>query len=354
MVEQDGLFDEKPTRLDSEWITYNALRDGVGIALRNLGLAGHRDTLRLAQRVAPELFATSESLLVKEWESPEEREVHEIATALSISFDSALSSEIDRLESFVKGNTNQKERPEALNRRLLHLKTIRSNSELREYYEGKLIERDARIGHGGTPETKRSDNYFDYSLPAGRFMRIRVVHETKVEAINGADLIYEHHALGTPRVRIAAVQYKILKENRYIEKTRQLKSQLTRLENCFCNGLPCKSGVSAPEMSFRLPTCSAFLRPTHRLQSTKSSVISRGYYLPVCIVQTLWKDKIEINEVAVKKQVVRQAMFEDLFNADLLGSRWITVDELDALYRMQKILEGTSETSLVHVKTYDG
>jgi len=350
MADQEN-FSEELNRLDIEWITYNALRDGVGLGLRNLGLAGHRDTLRLAQRVAPDLFATSESLLIKEWASPEEHEVSDIAIAQGVSFDTALDAEILRLETLVRGNKNKKERLETLNRRLLRLKTIKSESELREYYEGKLIERDARTGHGGTAEPKQSDDYFDFTLPAGRLMRIRVVHETKVEAINGADLIYEHHAPRANCVRIAAVQYKILQKESYVPKSEKLKAQLSRLENCFCKQLPCHIEENVERHVFRLPTCVAFLRPTHRLQSTKSSVLSRGFYLPICTVQNLWQNNKEISEEAVDRQVVRQSMFEDLFNANLLGSRCLAVQELDEIYASQKILS-PSETSLIHVKVY--
>lgn len=235
MVEQMSLFDgEELDRLDIEWLAYNALREGVGLALRKLGLAGHRDTLRLAQRVDPGLFAASESLLVREWESPEEREIRETATAQGVSFGVVLDAEIERLEVIIEGNKNKQDKLAILNRRLTHLREVKSETTLKAYYEGKLIERDARIGYGGKPEEQQTDNYFDFSLSAGRTMRIRVIHGTKVENINGADLIYEHHEPDANRVRIVAVQYKILKNDRYVPKSKQLGSQLERLENCFC------------------------------------------------------------------------------------------------------------------------
>lgn len=352
MISEKYQLSEELSRLDIEWVTYNALRDGVGLGLRDLGLANHKDTLRLAQKIAPDLFATSDSLLVKEWESPEQSEIGDIATAQGISFEDALDSEIKRIESLINGNHNKKNRLDALDRRLRRFKRIKSEIALREYYEGKLIERDARIGHGGVEKSKQSDDYFDFTLPSNRFMRIRVVHETRVEAINGADLIYEHHDLKLNQVRVAAVQYKILEKDRYVSKSRQLSSQLTRLEGCFCKALPCKGSEAAEINDYRLPTCAAFLRPTHRLQSNKASVVSRGFYLPVCITQALWRNKSEISEEAVNNQVVRQAMFEELFNASLLGSRWLSIEELDALYLSQQVLI-PYETSLIHVKLYN-
>ena len=57
MLEQETSFDdEKLNRLDIEWIIYNALREGVGLSLRKLGLAGHRDTLRLAHDKTQEIL----------------------------------------------------------------------------------------------------------------------------------------------------------------------------------------------------------------------------------------------------------------------------------------------------------
>jgi len=333
-------------------LTYNAIREGVALSLRDIGQTGHRDTLRLSQRIASTLFASSESLLVKEWESPESKEVRDIATAQSITFEVALDSEIQRLETLVQGNKNKKDSLQSLNRRLERLKATKTETKLCSYYESRLIERDAKQGNNATPLENESDGYYDFTLPAGRLMRIRVAHETQIEAINGADLIYEHHLSEKKLVKIAAVQYKILKDGKYVDKSKKIKSQLGRLRKCFCDGLPCHSEEKDKFGHFyRLPACTAFLRPTHRLQSIKSTVLSRGFYLPVCLVNKIWDTKT-ISEESVDGQVVRQAMFEDLFNAGLLGSRWLTIEELDQIYKSHKVLEA-SETSVVHVRMYE-
>jgi hypothetical protein len=353
MTNQNYLLDDvELTRLDIEWLVYNAIREGAALSLGNLQLAGHRDSLRLAQRVAPSLFASSESLLVREWESPESREIRDIATATGVSFEIALNAEIERYDQLMKSNKNQRERLESLNRRLSKLRDLQSGMELHEYYEGKLIERDARIG-GYLPKLSNdADGYLDFSLPADKVMRIRVTHETKIEGINGADLIYEHHDLKLNRVRIAAVQYKILKDERYTPKSKKLERQLTRLDKCFCQEIPCKDDKEEKaELAFRFPTCAAFLRPTYRLQNRQSSILSRGYYMSVCLVRELWKNKQEISEQSIDGQIIRQAVFDELFNANLLGSRWIDTKKLDEIYKAQGVLQ-SSETSVVHVKTY--
>jgi len=350
---EESPFEDEVNRLDVEWLTYNAIREGVALSLGDIGLTNHRDTLRLAQRIAPTLFASSESLLLKKWESPESKEVRDVATAQGITFEAALDSEIQRLETLIQGNKNKKDSLQSLNRRLDRLKSIKTETTLRSYYEGKLIERDAK--HGGnnsTPLENEFDGYYDFTLTSGRLMRIRVAHETQIEAINGADLMYEHHLCEKKLVKIAAVQYKILTDGKYVDKSKKLKSQLDRLKNCFCDNLPCHSEETNKFGHFyKLPECTAFLRPTYRLQNPKSTVLSRGFYLPVCLVNKIWDTK-PIKEESVDGQVVRHAMFEDLFNAGLLGSRWLTIEQLDQVYKSHKVLEA-SETSVVHVKMYD-
>lgn len=297
MSKQDFLFDnDELTRLDIEWLVYNAIREGMSLSLGKLQLAGHRDTLILAKKLAPELFASEKSLLYRELESPEALEVREISTATGVTFEQALASEIKRYEDLVSKNKDETDGLKSLNRRLSRLRNLESELSLHEYYEGKLIERDARLGGYEKKLPDDGDGYFDFSLPANRLMRIRVTHETKVEGTNGADLIYEHHDLEQDRVRIVAIQYKILKDERIIPKSERLKRQLERLDKCFCQELPCKDDKEqTAKLEFRLPACAAFLRPTYRLQNKQASVMSRGYYMPICLVNSLWKDNKEIS-----------------------------------------------------------
>lgn len=353
MNEREFLLEnDELTRLDIEWLAYNAIREGVALSLGTPQLAGHRDTLLLSKKLAPELFASDESLLYREMESLEIREVRELAVATGISFEQALTEEINRYKNLVDSNKDEKEDLRTLKRRLSRLQDIQSETSLQEYYEGKLIERDAKIGGYAKSNLVNKDGYFDFTLPKNKITRIRVTHETKVESINGADLIYEHHDSNRDRVRIVAVQYKILRDERIIPKSRKLKSQLERLEKCFCQEIPCRDNEEQnAEFTFRLPTCSAFLRPTYRLQNSQASVMSRGYYMPICVVNSLWQNKKEINEQSVDGQVVKQAVFDELFDINLLGSKWITTTRLDEIYKKQKILQ-PSESSVVHVKYY--
>lgn len=352
MFSNDESSESKLSRLDAEWAVYNAIREGVGLSLRNLSLAGHRDSLRLAKRIAPEIFAVTESLLVREVETTEAKEIREIANATGITFEQALENEIQRLRQIIKNNVNLDDSLKTLNRRHERLILLQSETSSKKFYEGKLIERDARIGIGTKQPNYREDEFYDFSLPNKRLMRVRVLHGSKIEDINGADLIYEHHDLSLEKVRIAAIQYKILHDGKWISKTKELMSQLQRLENCFCKQVSCKENTLKAYQSFRFPSCAAFLRPTFKLQTKDSSILSRGYYMPICAVQALWNDKLPIGEDSLKKQVVRQSVFETLFTQNLLGSRWLNYQDLDQSYKMQGILE-YSETAVVHMQCYE-
>ena len=351
-------FEEDLSRSDVEWLTYSALRDGIALSLGGSSSVLHRDTMRLAQLISPILFASNESMFARQYESREENEVRDIAAATDVSFEIALEEEIQRITALVEG---KKLSHNSLHRKLTKLKNLKSETTHRSYYEGKLIERDAKHFNSRIPIDNNIDGHHDFVLRDGRLIRIRVTHETKIEAINGSDLIYEYHLLDQQRVKIAAVQYKILTDEKYVSKSKKLKSQLTRLKQCFCDGLPCHSKIEKQDFIkseevghfFRFPACTAFLRATNRLQSPQSSLISRGFYLPVCLVNEIWENRrTTISEESFDNQVIRYGMFESLFDCGLLGSRWLSIEELDKLYKSQKILEPL-ETSGVHIKVYD-
>jgi len=44
-------------------------------------------------------------------------------------------------------------------------------------------------------------------------------------------------------------------------------------------------------------------------------------------------------------------VFEELFNANMLGSKWLTYEELEKLYREHKILEA-DEHIIIHAQEF--
>lgn len=344
---QNSFLDQLDQQhLDAEWITFVALRDALGIALQDAGAAKREDTLRLAKKVVPTIFDRENSRLQRHWASHEEKEIHEKAFMRKKPFEKVLRAEIATLEKELKQRDT-----EGLARthhaRLESLKRLLQDTRAESYFEGKLIVGDAELG---TPAVKRSGIYYEFCLPAKRGLKIRVTHDTKVEGITGADLVYEHHMLKQRQARVAAVQYKIMRNRRVVPKDERLKSQLSRLHGWYCGKLPCIEPNPVDDAFFRFPRCSAFLRATNAI-TADSAGMSQGYYMPVCRVLKFY-DERPISPDSFDGEVVTQRMFEDLFNSDLLGSRALSYTELEQFYREQEMIQSGDTVSL-HVQVLD-
>jgi hypothetical protein len=341
------LFSTLLERLDVEWLTIVALREGVSLALRDVGSATYRDTLRLGELLAPVLFHRDRSLLARQWESTEAQECRGIADAENISFEDAVRKQIRTYESWI--STSATEHHKALRNKLLKYKKVLQETRTREFYEGEVIWRDF---DGGLklPFSRPEVGYREFVLPSNRVMRIRIVHETKVEDINGADLIYEHHWLEKEMLKVAAVQFKIMRKERYVPKSKDLRDQIRRMTTNFCNGQPCmQPNPSGDRRIFRLPFCSAFLRATNKLQSTDAATISTGYYLPICRVRQVWENGEEISQNTLQGEAISFRVFEELFNTNILGSSWLTYHDIERIYQQHKVLE-PEDTVAVHIQ----
>lgn len=343
-MQSSFLDDLKRLHLDAEWISFVALRDAVGLALQDAGAATRKDTLRLAREVIPTLFARENSQLRRHWATPEEREIQEKADLRKLPFKRVLESAITSLEKELVRDTQRLARVHR--GKLEKLKQLRQDTRKESYFEGKIVRDDAALG--GPHHTDAAGSH-EFRLPGGRAMKIRVVHDTKVEAINGADLIYEHHIMGEREARVVAVQYKIMNESHAVPKNERLKAQLGRLHQWYCGRLPCipKDQAHPDNGFFRFPRCSAFLRAASSLTGS-STGISHGYYMPVCRVMEVY-DKGPVTARSLNGEVVTHRMFEDLFNSGLLGSRVLAYDELETFYAEQKLIE-SGDTVALHVR----
>lgn len=338
-------FSESLNRLNIEWLSLVAIREAVGTAMGEKGT--YKETLRLAEKLAPVLFHKDRSLLFKEWESQEARECRAIANTRSISFNIALKQEIERYSELEKLSKDEDRRLFSI--KLSRLRKIREETKSKEFYEGKLISDDSAIGTD-LPLSRRGDGYVDFALPLGRAMRIRVTHETAIEAINGADVIYENHWIEERKARVAAIQYKIRAENRALPKAPRFRKQVEKLHDSFCKKLPCIQNDSKDKQFFRLPTCSAFIRATNkRQQRRESNLMSVGHYVPVCRIKTMWDAGLSLSPKVLETEGISYRVYEELFNSDLLGSEWIPYDKLEAIYKQHRILE-LEESVAIHVQ----
>jgi hypothetical protein len=365
--EIDDSNDTEQQRLDIEWITVSAVRDAVSMGLRQAAPLNYRKVVNLCKQLIPVLFYQDRSLLERAQESSDVREYRQKAEALeekegrNVDPLEILNKEIEELESFTRTKSGRGR--DVLVKRLNKLRQIRTIFQQKEYEEDTLIKRDYNIG-GNLPISREGDGYREIDLPDNRMMRIRILHPTKLERVTGADLIYEHYHRKDEKVRIVAVQYKIWRkqspfepETLYESQAENLETQLAKLRTTFCDNLICARGDENKEGdAYRFPYCSAFLRPTDQLQKSDIHLISAGYHIPVCLIDKLWvrtrKGRQKLTLDVVRPEAVTHRVFEELFNTNKIGSRWLTYEELETFYEQHKLLE-VGEHLIVHTQDFE-
>jgi hypothetical protein len=351
------LSPEERRRLDIEWTALNALREVIGIALKASVSPTYRQILALAQRLAPDLFHPDRSIIARGQESSGAREYRQRADALSKLEDrqvtplEAINRDIERDESLVKTGGDR----DLVRRRLDRLYQIRQEFQLLPYEESQLILNDVFNVDRELPTSGRGKDYSEFQLPNSRVLRIRMLHPGRAEHLTGADVLYEHYWEKKRVVRLAAVQYKIW-EGRVLYKSVELERQLARLHQVFCDNDLCKEhAASKRKDAYRLPYCAAFLRPTDKLQCPDSRLISSGYHIPICVVNRLWQDTRRggkrLSSRAFRSEAVTHRVFEELFNTNMLGSRWLTYEELERLYHEHGLLY-VDEHIVVHAQDF--
>ncbi|MNY53501.1 hypothetical protein D3C86_1892640 [compost metagenome] len=65
--------------------------------------------------------------------------------------------------------------------------------------------------------------------------------------------------------------------------------------------------------------------------------MSSGFHLPICKAIELAGEIGKIDKESIKEQSFNSRLFEDLFNSNMIGSRWLPVDQLEKIYSNNKI-----------------
>lgn len=339
-------YDE--SRLEAEWTALSALREMLSIAQKGAFTPTYEQSLAFGRELSPPLFGQNSSLITKGQESPDVREYRQRAEAESqIKREDVSPVEIiDRdIEEFTKladtvGNRNE------IQKRIRTLEGIRLRLAPRKYTENQLILRDLfKAERDLLTPPEEGDKYRDFSLPNGRGLRVRLIHPDPPEHSIGADLIYETYWPKKRLVRLALVQYKLWDgEKLLLSQARNLEEQMIKLKTAFCDAGLCEMfSESQRAGAYRLPYCAVFLRPTDKLQQPDSRLISSALHLPVCVALrkydlTRYGGKY-IDRKKVRSESLSHKVFEEAFNINMLGSRWLTYDEVEALYKHHKILE---------------
>lgn len=353
---------ERRLRLNAEWATLIALRDTLGIALKGARnrSATYRQAFAIGEILIPQLFDPETSLLNKQKLSETARKYIQMAEANSkieqrpISPVELIKADIALYDKLLEQETL----PEDMN--LVRRDSINMMSALRELQkrkssENSLIFTDAYQVTRGLPISGTGRNYREYKISDERALRIRVLHPDKAEHATGVDLIYENYweTRNAKLVRLTALQYKLWR-NKALNMDERVEKQLRRMKDTFCDNSICDEGVeSRRKGAYRLPYCSAFLRPSEQLQSEDASLLSTGCYVPICVVNKRQQPTLKGNSILHSKQIRSEAVshqiFEEMFNTNMLGSRWLTYDELENLYRSCNVLE-PDENIVIHAQ----
>jgi hypothetical protein len=336
-------------RLNTEWAFCVALRETLATAY------GYTPTYRaiynISDKIFPTLMGSENSLLAKEYQSKIVREYIQEAEAANklddthVTAISLLEKDIAKNQRYILPNQEN----DAIRQKIGRLRAAHEELLQIRQSENELIFRDALEIERDFPVSGRGRNYVEFQLPKNRRLRVRVLHPDKPEHLMGADVIYENYSESNSLVRFVTLQYKMWEGKSLIVDSRSQK-QIEKLSKFFCEADFCieKTRPNQNSSSFRFPYCSSFLRPTDRLQSAAGKHLSSGYHVPICKVL---KDFSQNNRRSIpisdlENQTVNQDIFENLFNLNMIGSDYITYQELENLYKNSGILDSSQKITI--------
>jgi len=353
------IEDVNRERLDSEWTTLNAVRELIRLATHGDSAKSTYDqALALGAEICPEILGDDVSLIKRAKESDVAREFRQMAQAKTrkegkeVTALALLKEEIDEYKSLLQTARNQ-QKTDQIRRRLLGLERALAEIDPSTHTENQLIFRDAYLADREIPEFALGKSYRDFDLSDGNILRLRVFHPDRPEHISGADVIYERHNRKDDRVSLVAVQYKIWENKSLPLGDQRLQKQLARLKAFLCDRQMCTAGPFDHE--FRFPYCSAFLRPTDRLQSPDQKLMSTGEHLPICQIEKVKSKTRRGGEMLEYRNILQMSLshnvFEGLFTTSKLGSRTLTHQELEQLYREFDVISDKDRV-LIHAQDF--
>ena len=351
-------------RLDAEWLGATALREALGVGQHSTGGKDipYLDVLEFGQQVAPRLFDPYHSVLAQAQEPRLAREYRRRAEAESallhrnVTPIKLLTAEMEKLEQLMEARPARE-----LNAVVARLRDALGWFEKWPYSEHKIVARDVLTARRiDLPQPTQQPNvytdYVDYPLPYGQALRIRLLHPDRPEHATGADLLFEFCDQAERRARLALVQYKIWDGQvlRFSEAP-GLAGQLQRMQRIACAAGICSSEHVEPlPAAYRFPCCAAFLRPTDRLQSPDANLVSSGMHVPACVAQSIPLGETGgriLRKDPLRSRALSQTAFEELFSRGMIGSNWISYNEVEQMYRDNNIFDATQRI-VVHAQEF--
>ena len=350
-------------KLDAEWLALNAFRGMTKIASHgDMERATYDAALDLGGELYPELLGPDVSILKSERESDITKEYRQKARLKSIKDKIPVTplalvmediEEHEELLEIAKLEKGKKQRVDQLRRRLGMLNKARKELEPKSHSENQLIFRDAYNVQRDVKALESGQGYKDFELPNSNILRVRVLHPDSPEHITGSDIIYERHSPKEDKVSIVAVQYKIWEDKKLYLSEQRMIDQIKKMKLFLCDKKVCESKKSSND--YRFPCCSAFLRPTDKLQRADQKFLSKGEHIPICKIDECSSKgplggKIleykNMREVALSNEA-----FEFLFNKGKIGSDYMTQDELHELYS-GALVEASADRVVVYAQEF--
>lgn len=354
---------ENTSRIDAEWIALNAFRGLTKIASKgDMTKSTYENALDLGGELYPELLGPESSILRRNRESDTTKEYRQKANLISIKKSEDIDpvaliqldiAEFKDLISIAEKNKSSKAKVDQLKKKLLQL--IAAEKEMNPVFhtENQLIFRDAYNVERDIPSIQSGKSSRDFQLPDGNILRVRVLHPDAPEHVSGADIIYERHNPTEEKASIVAVQYKIWTDKTLRLTDARMISQLEKLTKFACTNGICTQGKS--ENNYRFPCCSAFLRPTDKLQKTDQKYFSTGEHIPLCKIDECKTETTRGTPVLEYKKMrnvsLNSEMFEYLFNKGKIGSRLLEYQELKVLYA-DYLIESAEDNVVIYAQEF--
>ncbi|HEY6160436.1 MAG TPA: hypothetical protein VI112_04410 [Bacteroidia bacterium] len=355
--EDDNVDDD--TKRNVAFQVLSAVRECITLALKTKQPYTYENSFDIVHRLSPVLYRHLCKLLPSKNESDLVRQLREEADILSTDTNivtpiDVIDKEVARLRGLL--NSTQKKNTKLTKKKLSSYLAAKKTFREREVAEGRMLTHDVYLATRGDmfdPYKDPNMLHVDYKLPTGRRLRLRLLHPDKGEQILGADLIYEQHDLKRKLARFAHLQYKVWDKKTIYFSKGSVSDQLEKLNSHLCIPGYChnQAGNSYSE-DYRMPYCSAFLRPTDRIQDVHSKFKTSGIHLPICAALKLRQRNSKIDKEDLKGRCITHNIFEEMFNANLLGSRWITFEDLEKFYEKTPVLADL-KTIRIHATEVD-
>jgi hypothetical protein len=336
---------EESERRDIAFQLVNALREVVSISKKLNQPISYEQTLDLIEDLNPEIYKSVSVLLDRKNESDWVKYYKELADAQSIDGKEInpvdlIQKDLDDLSKVALNKDNKR----FLNKRIKDYKNAIEYFQPRKISEHKILNRDVYIAERKDLKIRNKiyekEEFVDYKLDNHNILRLRLLHPDNAENILGADLIYEHLDTKSGHVRFLHMQYKTWNNKSLNFKAGSLDAQIDKMDKHLCKSGFCNNEDGNKKLkNYRMPYCCAFLRPTSKLQNSDSKMVSTGLHIPVCEVKKIMETEKSLNKDNIQGKNVSYKIFDELFNARMIGSRWLTYEEHTKFYEERKLLE---------------